>query len=261
VKRRRASCITLFIRRRGWCKRAYDESGNTVEEVHLDDKEKPTRSPDGYATVKRAFDRHRNNVEERYFDEQGKAFLMKGTYARIAKRYDDHNALLEVAYFGAGGKPAANDGWARITYAPNVDGQNVEYFGLNGNKMTRRYDKRKALVEEAYFGVSGEPVLSDEGSARITYVNDERGRPIEWAHFGVRGEPVIGKSVPSHRVKGVLDEQGRFLEVSLFGTDGKPQVLAFGEGRRRCARLVLRYGAEREVTSRDCFDALGTPVP
>ena len=58
--------------------------------------------------------------------------------------------------------------------------------------------------KEAFFGTDGEPILNDEGFARVNYVNDEVGRILEQAFFGVQGEPVVGTNrYRYHRVKRV----------------------------------------------------------
>lgn len=127
--------------------------------------------------------------------------------------------------------------------------------------MTRKYDARGELVEEACYGTDGEPTLSDEGWSRITYVNDDLGRAIERAHFGVRGEPVIGKDERYHRGKRSLDERGNPLEVAFFGTDGWPIAIADSNSKRHCAWLVSRWAAKGTEMARECFDASGRLIP
>jgi eukaryotic-like serine/threonine-protein kinase len=116
------------------------------------------------------------------------------------------------------------------------------------------------VVEEAYFGASGEPVLISDGWARIAYVNDERGRAVERAHFGVHGEPVVGTTETYHRATRRFDDRGNVLELSLFGTDGQPLEVEDRQNNRHCARSVFHYDSDGERTGWDCFDARGNPV-
>ena len=67
-------------------------------------------------------------------------------------------------------------------------------IGTNGYaKFTHRYNDYGDLIEEAYFGTDGEPVLGNDGYARPHAVIDRNGRVIEEAYFGTDGKPVNAK--------------------------------------------------------------------
>ncbi len=246
-------------------RKAYDESNNIVEEAYLDENEQRIRSAAGYARVTRKFDRHFHSIEENYFDVSGKALLMKESYAKLTRQYDDHNGLVEEAYFGTSGEPVPNkEGWARVTYVRNADGQNIEtaYFGTNGKplKFERTgYAKThpgnpdlNALVEEAYFGASGEPVpknetvyfgpngkpvKSERSYARLTRRYNDRNKVVEEAYFGTGGE-----LVPKN-------------ETLYFGPDGKPV-----KSEKGFARLTSRYDEHDALIEEAYFGASGEPV-
>ena len=55
-------------------------------------------------------------------------------------------------------------------------------------------DERGHRTSEAYFGLRGEPVLSNQGVARVTYRFDERGNEVEQHYFGVDGMPIQASS-------------------------------------------------------------------
>ncbi|MEO5741527.1 MAG: hypothetical protein ABIS29_13125, partial [Vicinamibacterales bacterium] len=233
--------------------KGYDEGDNVVEETYLNEKEQRTRGADGYSRVVRQYDRHRNVIDERYFDEKGKALLIErpeARYARLARRYDDHNALVDEAYFGVNGEAIANnEGWARLAYVKNAEGENIEttFFGINGKiaKVERRYasmTSRKndggAVVEEAYFGVDGKPVpktetvyfgadgrpfRSETGYARVTRRYDDHNAVTEEAYFGPGGESVLSDDGWA-RVTNVNDERGRPIERAHFGVRGEPLI-------------------------------------
>ena len=66
--------------------------------------------------------------------------------------------------------------------------------GLGATMTTEQCSKVRSSEPD------GEPVLNDEGFARVTNVNDEFGRTIEQAFFGIQGEPVVGtKNYRYHR--------------------------------------------------------------
>jgi hypothetical protein len=77
------------------------------------------------------------------------------------------------------------------------------------------------LVEATYFGINGEPVLNDEGFARVTYVKDSHGRDIETAYFGTDGKPLNQKHGYA-KLTNRYDDYGAFVEEAYFGSSGEP---------------------------------------
>ena len=110
-------------------------------------------------------------------------------------------------------------------------------------------------IEEAYFGTEGEPVVSEDGYARIVKVYDALGRVVEWAHFGVQGEKVIGTKEDYHRARVVLDERGNRLEFAAFGPDDKPVLLKEGYSRK-----VMRYDVHDHLLEDAYFGVDDEPV-
>ena len=81
-------------------------------------------------------------------------------------------------------------------------------------KHTLRYDDKNALVEEAYFGASGEPVLNNKGWARKTNINDAHGREIERTYFGTaENQSTEGRLC---KTDSRYDDHGAVVERSLL---------------------------------------------
>jgi len=135
---------------------------------------------------------------------------------------------------------------------------------LNEQEYSRKLyikDNRGLVIEAAYFGTDGEPILNDRGFSHARIVNDDLGRPIELSYFGIRGEPIMGtNSYHFHRVTKKLDARGNEIEVATFGLDGKPIEVIDPASGRHCARLVRRFDLSNKEIGSQCFDASGALV-
>jgi hypothetical protein len=101
-------------------------------------------------------------------------------------------------------------------------------------RVEQRYDQRGRLVEEAYFGVDGRPVLRDWGFATARFRYDDLGRRTEQAQFGVDGLPLLGRygfSIVRYR----HDARGNEIESARFGVAGEAVADVSGAHRNRSA--------------------------
>jgi eukaryotic-like serine/threonine-protein kinase len=127
-------------------------------------------------------------------------------------------------------------------------------FRCEPPRHTRRYDEHNALIEEAWSGPDDEPVLNDEGWARLTNVNDARGRSLETAWFGIDGKPVMLRQGYAKRTRH-YDGGGQVIEEAYFDTDGKPAISEDGY-----ARIAKAYDALGHIVGWARFGAQGEKV-
>ena len=91
------------------------------------------------------------------------------------------------------------------------------------------------MIEEAYFGVDGAPIVrKDIGAAKLTTVYDARGNAVEEAYFGVEGAPIASKNLGTAKLTTVYDARGNAVEQAYFGVDGAPILdKDIGAGRNK----------------------------
>jgi len=124
----------------------------------------------------------------------------------------------------------------------------------NAARITRKHDDQGRVIELAFFGVDGKPVLDEtEGAARITWKHDGQGRVVEQAFFGADGKPVVNKTGYAARYIWVHDESGNVTESASFGIDGQP-VPDQVEG---AARITWKHDAEGRVVEQAFFGVDG----
>ena len=114
-------------------------------------------------------------IRESYLDQTVKVLSLKNGIAAI-----DHEIDATTGRVSA------------ITYR---DEHNNLILGNNKYaKVTRVYDARGNVTEEAVFGTDGKPVLHKAGGAKFTRIYDGQGNVTEIAFFGVDGKPVLNNS-------------------------------------------------------------------
>jgi hypothetical protein len=140
----------------------------------------------------------------------------------------------------------------------------LAYFGTDGRPVlckegwaSRRttYDALSNPSERTYLGLDGRPIMAALlGYARMVQRYDERGRLIEEAYFGVDGAPVLREwGFATARFQ--YDDLGRRVEQSDFGVDGRPILSEWGS-----SILRYRYDARGNEIESARFGVAGEPV-
>ena len=100
------------------------------------------------------------------------------------------------------------------------------------------------VSEETYFGLSGEPILLEEGYARISYTRDSLGRIVEEAYRGLSDEPILHKEGYAKR-KWIFEGDDIYeRELHFYGLYDEP-VMKKGEGAFR----TWKYADGHEIES------------
>lgn len=137
------------------------------------------------------------------------------------------------------------------------------YYGINGNpvldkttnshKVTAAYDERGNRVEEAYFDINGKPMLYKDGYHRLTNAYDARGNTTKWVYYGVDGKPVLHKD-GYHQVTASYNDQGKTVKWTAFGIDGEPMLF------NGYHQMTTAYDERGNRVGETYYDAVGKPI-
>src|SRR5271166_1650136 len=261
---------------------------------------KPVMIKQGYASRTRSYDDSGHVTEEAYFGTEGEPILSEDGYARITKMYDSLGHVIGWAHFGAQGEKVVGtkEHFHRAKVVLDERGNQLEFaaFGPDDKptlleegyfRRVRRYDLNDHLVDDAFFGVNNQPVVSSgAGYSRATQAFDSHGKVIEGAYFGIDGKPMVGKngwakftdryngysdlieetyfgadgepvdiSEGYARLTRVIDRDGRIIEEAYFGTDGNP-----AKQQKGYAKLTHRYDAQGGLGEDAYFGPGGEPA-
>jgi hypothetical protein len=152
---------------------------------------------------------------------------------KIRKKSDlsievDNNPLPDIENFWR---------WTK-TKQTNNSKDYIHYLnGKNTIRRTDKYDDQEHLIEQAYFGVDGQPVLFKDGYAKVTYKYDEQGNWIEKAYWGIDEKPTLVDGYA--KITWKHDEQGNAIEKAYWGIDEKPTLV---DGYAKATGKYNKYG-------------------
>jgi hypothetical protein len=137
------------------------------------------------------------------------------------------------------------------------------YFGLSGEPVLSsnsahliidEFDARGNVSARSYYGASGQAILYDGLHHRHEHVFDTKGNRLSEAYFGVAGEPV-SDSYGVHRYVSEVDAAGNRTSLATFGPQGKPVLNNNGIHRAEQA-----FDALGNLTAQAVFGIAGEPV-
>jgi hypothetical protein len=249
----------------------YDTAGNRVREVSLDTFGKPTYSNELFSEGRFCFDDSGNPIEEAWYDAKGQPCVCKSGWWKRIRRFDTSGRMTREIYFGIDGAPVLGpDGAYASETRYNEVGLVEDYRLLNpaGHLMlssvkgyarkTSRYDPRGNRIEDAFFGIDGKPVRSEEGIARIETSYDESGRLIGECYYGPDNQLALRKN-DNYGIAGwTVTIADQTLEVSLatFGPDGQPMC----SPQIGSERMTVTHDALGRGKKVRCFDGQGRPA-
>lgn len=155
----------------------------------------------------------------------------------IVERKNEMGFVEELAFFDGKGNPMLNDwGFARKILAYDANGNVIEerFYGLAGEPVlsnvfrcariarSHRVDDNGRVVEERYYGLSGEPVLDAYGTAGRVWIYDVFGCGTEDISIGLADEPVVHKMYGCARTKRMFNSEHRIIEERYYGASGEP---------------------------------------
>ena len=269
----------------------YDQNGNQISLVYLDDRGHPTNQTDppdqAQPTAPRAtwaewiqeFDRQNRLVRKLYFDAAGRTAVGTDKYAVASWRYDDAGNKVRSEYLGADWKPIAGpDGYAQLTwrYEGNVLAER-QYFLPDGTSTRVHLDAQGHEVETEYLDAGGRLTPSDAlGCARVTNKYDDAGFLLETAYFDPQGHLCVATGLRYARTirvkKGPRTSLATYQDASGAPTTSKTGAMTFqwtafdapnsGEARHIMpdgAMIVVVFADDLIVEQQD-YDAAGEPT-
>ncbi len=217
--------------------RRFDGHGNTLFEQYLDAQGEPAGGKSGYATVEWRYDERDRVTEQRWLDAAGKLTAPTDENGVALRRthYNDEDHSMAEQDFDASDQPT---------------------LGFSGAFDARLKMSRFGLPEEAAcFDRHGEPALNKLGFWKMTQQFDEAGHIVDIAYFGKRGEPVIQLQDKTHRTRATFDQAGQLASVCCLDTADAPAPDKSGHAETR-----YRYDARGWMIAEDYFDGLGHPA-
>lgn len=176
----------------------YDDNGNLLERNFFNVDDKPMM-PSGirYAKIKYTYDENGNQESFRYYDLQDKLILVD----RIAGRdyvNDKRGNTIED-------KPIGTDGQLAHGYLV----------------MRYKYDKYDNCTEQTLHNVSG-PATNYLGIHKYVYVYNSRNQKIEESYYDIKGNLVLSSETGYAIMKNEYNDKGEGVKTSFYGTDRKP---------------------------------------
>ncbi len=247
-----------------------DTCGQETERRFVGPDGRPVTIADGHSGERNTYDRLGRAVMLQYTDASGRPTAHADGVAGWRDSLDRFGNIVERRYFGTDGRPVADvqgkagwrqvfDRWGNVTREDSIDlsGRLVATEGEAGYRYASTVWVRDPLghaVEEAYFGMRGEPVYLREGYARRRLTRDELGRLVQDSYLGAECQAVQTDS-GFHRVRYRLDERGRTIGEEYFDPQGAPVKTINGSHRVEFTTDV--HGRE---LGRRHYDAANRPV-
>jgi hypothetical protein len=255
---------------KGYAKRTrgYDDDGNVIEEAYLGSEGERVLSEDGYARIEKTYDPFGHLTGWGHFGVHGEKVIgTKEEYHRARVVQDERNNRLEFAVFGPDDKRLLlRDGYSRRVRRYDAQDHLVEdsFYGINDEPVvsssagysrgTQAFDAQGKVTEVTLFGIDGKPMIGKDGYAKFTNSYNAYGDLVEEAYFGTDGKLVVAKDGYA-RFARVVDRDGRMIEEAYFGTDGKPI-----SQRNGYAKVTHRFDPQGKVLEDAYFGSGGEPA-
>lgn len=212
----------------------YDAKGNRTRCRYYGTDRKPVVGTEGWAIATYEYDVFGNIVKQSFFGIDGRPTDPAKMVPVGICKYDKANNRIFLA---------AQDGKGHYINHPGK--------GWAISKMT--YDNNSHLTSEAYFNASQKPVLSSDGYHKATMKYNKDGNIIEKAYFGTNGAPMLVNGV--HKEKSGYDNNGNQTTYALFGTDGRPKNCDGG-----FQKIAVSYDNNGSPVSRKYYVADGSMI-
>ncbi len=240
----------------------YDKHGNLVEEASYGlDGKLCVNTTDGFARKTTTWDSRNNKVEERYYDADNQPMVPDGEgAAHKTFRWDARGNLLETCSFLVDGSPLPEPrSVSRYDEAGNL--LEEAWYGPGGepvlckgyHRVTRGYDARGNVVEESFYGPDGRPCVNEQGAATLRHEVDQHDRRVKTSFLDAEGNPCLISGGYAH-ISWVYDSQNRLTDQHYLGLDGR-----HSQGPDGMAHLHYDYTEDSDILEKEQrFDANGT---
>ena len=224
-----AGGVTLLRRR-------YGPAGQLEHEAYVGPDGKPTRGPEGYASMRVEVDELGREQRRMFYDERGMPGHPTEGFAIRQSVLDRYGRLRQVITLDEAGRRANRKGPLGRVWAS----QRISYDHL-GNR-----------VEETWFDATDRPAAGPEGAHRSVWSWDERGQLVSQQRFGTDGGPLRGGWA---RQAYAYDRHGRLVSISYQDIMGRPAPVWNGVGR-----VELTYSGAGDLLSMTYLDTKAKPM-
>lgn len=215
------------------CVEKLNERMQAEEIFYYGVKSEPVYCADKFHSATISYNNHGDVVSRAYFDESGRLIQCKGGYAQIDTITDRNGNILQEDYYGSDNQPVLMDN--------------------NACTIKRKFNKGY-VIEETYYGISGNRIFSQDGYFRKENKMDKRGKLIYSAFFGIEDEPVYCKE-GYHAITFQYDKRENLESVSIYGTRG--QLIPYSG---YWATQKFKYNGGGCITDIFYIDQFGNPV-
>lgn len=210
----------------------YDRLGRLVREKRLDDKDKLTNTPAGYA-IRDITAGKRNVVAESYLDKSGKSVFANNGYAGIERKLNEAGQPLQESYLDTLGE-----------LTPDREGAARKVWTYWGDVVT----------SFRTFGPDGKPAAAHFGTTGYRRTLDVRGWVTREEMLATNDERLRDPRTGCAGFERTLDPSGSITGEVCLGTDG-PTLGMEGWAARRITR-----DARGLVTKIERMDDAGAPI-
>lgn len=218
----------------GYCamEQDYDDAGNVIDRRWYDENGLVLRT-DGYAQVHMQYNGQHQMTREEFYGVDGALLNVFKGYAADEREYDAAGNVTVYRYYDTDGNPTMiQSGYA---------------------ETRREYNDRRWIVREQFFDQYGQPVLVS-GYASYEREFNDYGSDTVTRHYGVSGEPVLNND-GYYEVRREYDDSNRLVEERYYDTALEPITCAKGYASFRKA-----YGERDEVVEESFYDVAGNPA-
>lgn len=211
----------------------YDQYGNVIDEFYFGKDKRAVKDQNGVHHYSNEYDNMQRCIRKLRYDENGDVTAANFGAAETKFEYDvKNNEICRAFYDGKGMRVTLVDGWS--------------YY-------RKTYDNKNHQLSIVYFGSDDSPAIDKNGKYhKATFEYNAQGYQIEDAYWGIHGEPVICIS-NYHKLISSYDEYGNFTEQCTLDTQGKPI-----DGTMGFQRAVYTYKNGRLRDSVKTYNANGT---
>lgn len=239
----------------------YDENGNETARYFLNTEEKPCVLNYSCSRCEYTYDEQGNVTTERYKNSDGKLMTIGGK-AGVNRSYDARGNVMVYRPIGLNESLAPNMQETRYKYDDRDNVIEESYFGNSGNavncengyhKVIKKYNSSNQNIQEEYFNTSGLLTnLKGQNYAVVKREFDQRSNVTSTTHFTQTGSRGSDNN-KVHKYYNQYDNVvNKVCHQISFGIDGKP-IAANGiakEGR-------VEYDKRGNMLKLICYDGYG----
>lgn len=248
----------ILYTRNGYCgiDLEYDDNGNEISRVFVDENNNPTYNIHCYAEIRRKYDSNNMPIETRFYspDRKNLSAHFEGNYGYDSE-YDNNGNEIRRIFIGDDGKPCqlSNGIWGQ-EYGYNSENQIIFICNLDKKKervsddsgcisVRFSYDKRGNVVEEVCCDEKLNPILNNKGYCILRTNYNNLGLIESQDYYDVNGTPVM-RTDGYFRLRIDYDNNGWPISISYHDINGNCVIT---EGGAIVKRAYDEIGLEKEI--------------